>query len=156
MEKFRLSEVFMRKYKIDDFTEDHPSSNFPAHEELSSHSAAKVREILAKKLKIEPPPDLIDLVKTVHLRGVIIESLNADADGFDLSEAFAKADIAPPEMVLLNWYRFDEIDKMRFADLREYFWDIWYPAADDLDICAENLEWILSIVHDGVIKVVKF
>lgn len=54
--------------------------------------------------------------------------------------------------VFINWYRFDDIDKMSLKDLDQYFYDIWFPATDDIDIFDDTFKWIVSIFHDGIIS----
>jgi hypothetical protein len=66
-----------------------------------------------------------------------------------------KAGVTSSETIFLNWYRYDDVDEMRLADVTKFFEDIWYPSSDDLDIFDESLRWILSIRHDGEVKYVN-
>ena len=57
--------------------------------------------------------------------------------------------IKPNLQVYLNWYSFTDIDILNIIFLDKYFFDIWYPISDDIDIFDESLNWFLSIRHDG-------
>ena len=57
--------------------------------------------------------------------------------------------IVPSEKVLINWFRFDQIDKMKSDDVSQYFDDFWYPAADAIDIFDRSLTWIVSVGYSG-------
>lgn len=44
---------------------------------------------------------------------------------------------------------------MSINELDKYFYDIWFPIADDIDLFDKSLSWILSIRHDGCITYIK-
>ena len=37
-----------------------------------------------------------------------------------------------------------------------WFDDLWYPAADDLEIFDASCSWLVSVAHDGAVGVVRF
>ena len=52
-------------------------------------------------------------------------------------------------------YGFDDADEMHFGDLDKYFYDIWYPVTDDIDIFDDTFKWLLLIVHNGCLRMAK-
>ena len=94
----------------------------------------------------------MDLVRRIERAGSKIGEL----DEHDLSSSFkaalAKSKVHPAELIYINWYRFNAIDEMRFSDFVTYFDDVWYPAADDIDVFDSSCLWFLSISHNGVVR----
>ena len=37
----------------------------------------------------------------------------------------------------------------------KYFDDIWYPDSDDIDIFDQTLSWILTVLHNGDVKILQ-
>jgi hypothetical protein len=66
-----------------------------------------------------------------------------------------KLGVTSPKKVYLNWYRFDDIDQIDLADLDRYFFDIWYPDSDDLDVFDDSADWIVSIAHHGNVRLFR-
>jgi hypothetical protein len=60
-----------------------------------------------------------------------------------------KHGIVPRLDVFLDWHRFDDVDQLKLTDLTRWFDDIWYPLADDIDLCDESTDWIFSIRSEG-------
>lgn len=63
-----------------------------------------------------------------------------------------KLDLEYSDEVMVNWYQFDDVDKMKLDDIEKHFHDLWYPDVDDIDIIHPNFLWIVSIDHSGDIK----
>jgi hypothetical protein len=81
--------------------------------------------------------------------------INAFNDDFNLNILLPNVGILTQNNVYINWYQFDNIDKMHFGDLSNYFDDIWYPESDDIDIFDDTFLWVLSIYHYGGISTSK-
>ena len=41
------------------------------------------------------------------------------------------------------------IDEMKLDDLNKYFYDIWYPVVEDIEIFDRECNWMILISHDG-------
>lgn len=61
----------------------------------------------------------------------------------------------PGEKALVNWYRLDEIDEMNMSDFSRYFDDLWYPAADHIDVFDHTISWIVSIDYSGTLSLLR-
>jgi hypothetical protein len=97
--------------------------------------------------------DAEGVVRVILGRSRLLANVKADDDAFELTRVFESLSIQPKPRVFVNWYRFDQIDEMDFKELNVFFTDIWYPAADDIDIVDETLSWIVSIGHEGDVRV---
>lgn len=53
-----------------------------------------------------------------------------------------------PKSVLINFCRFDDIDEMKLDDLNKYFYDIWYPVAEDIEIFDRECSWMILISYE--------
>ncbi len=145
----------MDQIKIDDFKRDYPNEPFPSYKKLSKDETLEIRRALATKMGRAPSVDPLELVKTIALRSSEMPAINAEDEGLNLSSLLAQSAIKPSLRVLINWYRFDDIDQLAFDDLSKYLQDLWYPAADAIDIFDETLNWILSIDYSGAISLLK-
>ncbi len=38
---------------------------------------------------------------------------------------------------------------MKLDDLNKYFYDIWYPVVEDIEIFDRECNWMILISHDG-------
>lgn len=143
----------MEDFKIENFKNDNPSKDFPHFNTLDLEQAKEIYNKLSEKIGGALPPD--QLVKKINEKGAFVQDNNAEDDDFLLKTVFERIEIVPQDKVYLNWYRFDNIDIIRFNDLNRYFDDIWYPSSDDIDIFDETFLWIVSISHYGGVSVVE-
>lgn len=142
--------------KIENFIRQYPGKQFPAFRSLTVQDAEKIAQIIQNQLGMPPNSSPLDLVKELRDRSSVIPDANAESTRFDLKSTILRAGIAPNKIVFINWYRFDQIDEMNLSDLSTHFGDIWYPAADDIDIFDETLDWIISIGYSGEVLVMIF
>lgn len=147
--------LVMDTVKIDNFKRYYPMSDFPLYRTLSPQESERIRRSLGARLGIPDSTSPLDLVKYVSMKSTIIPNFDAEQEDFDLNTLLNSLGIERKENVLVNWYRYDRIDEMTFADLSKYFHDIWYPRADDIDIFDKSLDWILSVGYSGVVSVLR-
>lgn len=145
----------MDQIKIDNFNRENPDWDFPEYVKLGNKACGSIRSLLRKKLKLDSSSDKLALVNEVNLRGEIFSETKSDDENFNLKQTLNSLEVKLPERVLINWYRYDDINEIEFEDLVIYFDDIWYPAVDDIDIFDDTLKWILSISHSGEMKILR-
>jgi hypothetical protein len=144
----------MQQVKMDNFRPD-PGQAFPPFRALSRAECRVLRDRIASKVGVPATASEAELVRRIDdLAGQQIAPPAVDPE-FNLGRALMKAGVTSSETIFLNWYRYDDVDEMRLADVTKFFEDIWYPSSDDLDIFDESLRWILSIRHDGEVKYVN-
>jgi hypothetical protein len=93
------------------------------------------------------------ILDTLRATAAFVSGVDAE-DGFDLRDLISVVGIKAGADVLVNWYRFDQIDRIAFSDLSEHFDHIWYPSSDDIEIFDESLDWFVLVRHDGRVAVV--
>lgn len=145
----------MDKLKIDNFSKTYPGVDFPRYISLDAAEAKKFRFMIAEKLKLDNCPDSLALVKKVDSLGELWKGRSAEEKSFNISQILSASGLNKPEYVYVNWYRYDDIDKLRLNDFDRYFEDIWYPDVDDIDVFDDSVTWILSVAHSGCIKLLK-
>lgn len=145
----------MDEFKIEHFEAIHGNGSFPAHDHLDDSECRKIRLGLSKKLELESSDDNLELVAELVRSQSLRFEVNAASDRFYLEDALRSFNISAGEFVLVNWYRFDNIDRFRSADLFQHFHDIWYPSADDIDVFDLSLSWIVSVDHEGTVAGVE-
>jgi hypothetical protein len=124
---------------------------FPAVRTLSPAEASEVARRLRTLLNLRPDSSPLQLVCALDELEETITDVNAEDSNFALDTILWKS-VAPEAKVMINWYRFDEIDEVDFDDLVAFFNNFWYPGADDIDVFDASLSWIISVRHDGTIK----
>ena len=136
------------------FREDHPGSEFPSVQSLSESKRRQLNQELAVKLGLPGETEAIDVVKRLHESFETPSSYNATDQAFKLRSLVKDLDIETAENVYINWDQFDHVDKIRFADLADYFVYIWYSVSDDIEIFDDTLRWAIVIRHDGAVAFV--
>ena len=144
----------MEMFKIEHFKTEYPGIAFPEFHSLDETELLILQSHLFDKLDSKDK-DLLKLTKTFNSMASVISNINAKNEGFYLLSVLSTANIKPNEFIYLNWYRYDQVDKMRFFDLEKYFDNIWYPSSDDLDIFDDSYAWILSVRHDGALSLLE-
>ncbi len=145
----------MDQIKVDNFVKENPDGTFPKYVALDKESCAEIRLSLSERLEIDVSSGSMVLVNAIDRLGEICGRFNCDDDELDLKKTLSSLEIYWPEYVFINWYRYDDIDKVKFSDLANHFDDVWYPNVDDIDIFDETFTWVLSLTHYGVIKILR-
>jgi hypothetical protein len=138
------------------FAENYPGAAFPSFRSLSAAEMEPLRRRMAERVRLPADVDSLDLVRRVYDVETWFRDLDAQAESLRLDEAFRRANITPPAQVLVNWYRFENVDELAVADLIRYFHDIWFPGVDDIAIFDESCDWVLSVMHYGSVRAVHF
>ncbi len=92
-----------------------------------------------------------EFMEKLDTENVVADFNASNEEEFNLFELFKFLNIAPVN-VFINWDKFDNIDEISFNDLDQYFYNIWFHSADNIDIFDDTYRWIVSIRHDGVIS----
>ena len=145
----------MDQIKIDNFLKENPEKEFPNYEHLDNTKSADIRSRICEKLGVSSSADSLNLVQQIEKYGHVCVGVHCNENNFDLKKAFLSIEVECPKNVYISWYRFDDIDKLRFADLAEKFDDIWYESVDDLDIFDDSFSWIVSVTHYGQLKFIR-
>ena len=152
--QFPLMIDAMEQFKIQNFA-DNITESFPPFAALSPLECGNIRRQFRDALGLPSDSNPLVIVSELVKRQSICHDTDAADEGFDLRELFCAIGINPHKDVFVNWYRFDDIDRLQFADLSKYFSDIWYPVSDDIEVFDDSLVWVVSIRHDGCISCLK-
>jgi len=145
----------MQTFKIEHF-ERRYGVPFPQFRALSVEACKQVREKLGERVCMPSTTSPIDLVKALDGLQERLPNVTATDPSFDLAKVLPIQDAERGQSVLVNWYRFDEIDEIEAGVLTELFTDVWYPTADDIDIMDIDISWVVSVRYDGVVKRIRF
>jgi len=139
----------MEEGKIEAFKAKHPLQAFPWFRTLGRGDVRNVYSQLCRRVSLPEDADGLSLVRALEHTGEVLEQADLKCFPQDIEDALSRHKIGVTTNVCVNWYRFDEIDELRFDDFLRWFPDLWYTAAEDPDIFDETLEWLLSIRHYG-------
>jgi hypothetical protein len=143
----------MDSVKIENFKRENPGFAFPRFTSLTPNDCAQLRSGIAGRLGLTAQSEPLELLKTLRARATYFTGVNA-SHGFDLRNLISKLGYTPDAEVLVNWYRFDQIDRIAVSDLDKHFDDIWYPGSDDIEVFDESVDWLVLVRHDGVVSTV--
>jgi len=146
----------VKRFKIDNFIKTHPGEPFPWFRTLTDEECQELRERLAARLSLSRDVSRLDLVRAVHSTAVVIRNADAMVAGFDVAALMHTQGFNVREYVWINWYRFDKVDQMCLDKFSQHFDDIWYPGPDDIELFDNSLEWMIEIMHDGQISILRF
>lgn len=144
----------MQKFKICHFKTQWPDTPFPDFHSLGRDELLALQKRLFESFGVDEDRDFLGLVKKIDSEGLILDGVNAEDRNFSLLDLLSTQRIDCEKRVYINWYRFDEVDKMELVSLSRYFDDIWYPSSDDIEIFDDSFSWMLSIRHDGAVSIV--
>lgn len=145
----------MDMVRLVNFKSAHPNEHFPSFRELEAMHAKKIRDSLVLSFGVAQAENSLALVLELDSLAETLDGVDAESRTFDLQATLQNAGIRPQPHVLLTWDRFDKFDQMLTDDVVAVFSSIWYPSSDDLSICDDTAEWILSITHYGAVKVAR-
>ena len=131
----------MEQFKIDLFKNEY-NVDLPNFTNLTNKECGDLEKKIIDKYNLH---DITDIYKLFE-NGKPVYFIE---DIFNLLNTLELLNIKPNLQVYLNWYSFTDIDILNIIFLDKYFFDIWYPISDDIDIFDESLNWFLSIRHDG-------
>ena len=134
--------------KVQNFSRQYPSTEFPRFTSLAASECAQLRHAIATRLGLDVRSEPLVVLNTLCATAKSLTSVDAE-DGFNLRTLISGLGLKPRTEVLVNWYRFDKIDRIALSDLSTHFDDIWYPSSDDIEIFDESLDWFVLIRHDG-------
>jgi len=138
----------MEEFKIDLYQKEN-NKDFPTFKKLSEFECKDIRDKICKMLSIRSDVDKLDIVLKLSKEQILFADFNAKDPTFSILECMLKLNLNFDNNIYLNWFRFDDIDIFNVNDLNHNFDSIWFAGADDIDLFDENLEWILSVRHDG-------
>jgi hypothetical protein len=146
----------MDAFKIDLFKAERPGEKLPEFRRLGDREADRLRSILSKRAGLIGQMSLLELTKGLFSLSHEVGGIDATEEGFSLTDLMEKLGIEPRKDVYVNWYRYDRIDQIRFEELAKHFASIWYPGPDDIDIFDDSFRWIISVAHNGQVRLTRF
>ena len=137
----------MEKFKLDNFKTTYHKS-MPVEKSLSKNESEAISTSLFQKLNLKKT-DYFQEKESCNFN--IIGHLNAGTYYINWDEVFQKMKLSVPREIYINEHNFENLDIMLFDNFKKYFTDIWYPAADDIEIFDATLNWIIVIRHFGTV-----
>ena len=145
----------MEKIKLDNFFNEYAGRDFPEYESLSKNACSNIIQSILEKFTLTDVTDGLSMVKAIDTLGIPCEVASYVDETFNLNALLKACGIEAADFVYINWHRYDKIDRLTRNDLTRHFYDLWYPEVDDIDIFDDSINWILSIRHDGYIKMLR-
>jgi hypothetical protein len=149
----QITKEQMDAHKIASFRKANANTPFPEYVPLTEHEAGEVDRMVRRRLAVPTTMTPADLLMQIRARSTRLHGASAFSSNFDLAAVAAGLSPPAPAHVVINWYRFDEMDRMALRDLAAHLKDIWYPSVDDIEIIDPAGRWIISVDHEGRVYV---
>ena len=141
----------MEAFKLVNFKNEY-NTNMPIVRSIEGSECEAVCRSLFRNRHVNT---LEEFFKKEEQEFVLLDDINAEDDDLDWNKVFNSIGIPVPNEVFINFERFNSIDVFLFKDFCKYFDDIWYPAADDIEVFDASLNWIVSVKHYGAVHYAK-
>jgi hypothetical protein len=137
--------------KVQNFARENPGADFPPFAPLGPSECTQLRTAIATRLGLDAQSEPLVILNTLRANASSLAEVNAE-DEFDFRGVVSGLGIKARAEVLVNWHRFDNIDRVALLDLSKHFDYIWYPSSDDIESFDESLDWFVLICHDGEVS----
>lgn len=141
----------MEAFKLVNFKHEH-NTNMPIVRSIEGSECEAVCRSLFRNWHMNT---LEEFFEKEEQEFVLLDDINAEDEDFDWNKVFNSIGIPVPNEVFINFERFNNIDVFLFKDFCKYFDDIWYPAADDIEVFDSSFNWIVSVKHYGAVHYAK-
>ena len=141
----------MEAFKLVNFKHEH-NTNMPIVRSIEGSECEAVCRSLFRNWHVNT---LEEFFKKEEQEFVLLDDINAEDNDLDWNKVFNSIGIPVPNEVFINFERFNNIDVFLFKDFCKYFDDIWYPAADDIEVFDALFNWIVSVKHYGAVHYAK-
>jgi hypothetical protein len=142
----------MQPFKIENFLRENPGSRPPRFVPLTDSEASElVEKLLVSAGRPNGTPEAI--MRWLSERATPLEDVNLDKGKVALQDLFRKSAINPGPVLYVQWGPLRDIDRFQTDELGRYFYDVWYPSADDIEIFDDTLAWLMFVRHYGGVEV---
>lgn len=145
----------MQSFKRENFEKANPGTTLTGITEVTPERCEFIRSNLISRLRLHRSAGGRDIVEAIASRGRTVHGVNATNASFRLDQVFWQLNVHSAPQVYVNWHQFDEVDEMPLRLLCDHFTDIWYPSSDDIDIFDDSLAWVVSVYHDGEVRMLR-
>jgi hypothetical protein len=142
----------MQAFKIDNFLRDHPGALPPRFETLTDSEASELSQTLLLKTG-RPTAQPADVIRWFAERATPLGDIDLEKNQIALLELVERAEIMPGPALYVQWGLLRDIDRFQSDDLSAYFYDVWYPSADDIEVFDDTLAWMMFIRHYGGVEI---
>jgi len=143
----------MDAFKLENFVQENPGATPPRFAKLSAPESRELTERLLVNAG-QPKGTPQDILRKLSS---LAKSLDIDISEVETSllELFWKSGISPGASLYVQWGPFRDIDRFQTDELIRYFYDVWYPGADDIKIFDDSLAWAMFVRHYGGVEVLR-
>ncbi len=142
----------MQAFKNELFLRENPGIALPSYVALTDTEATEVIEKLLLRAG-RPSGTRQEIIQMLFEQSESIEGLNLKEVNAPLEEVFYKAGIVTGPSLYVEWGTLCDIDRFQTDDLKDHFYDVWYPSSDDIEIFDETLSWVMFVRHFGGVKI---
>lgn len=141
----------MENFKLENFRKEY-GVEMPIIRVMSFDECNVIQQAILQKFNIDK---LDDFFAKEEKNFIKVDNVSAEDEDFNWYKVFDYLDIPIPHEVYINFDKFDKIDVISFENFNKYFSDIWYPAADDIEMFDMTKSWIISVRHYGSLYYTK-
>jgi hypothetical protein len=139
----------MQDIKRKNMKEDY--SCIPDYETFSESEAKAIVKAIKSVYSISDTVDS-EVEEEILKKSVSVSLVN---DDFSLTILGENLGIEIGDSLFVSWNKFEEIDTIKTEEFEEYFFDLWYEGIDNIEIFDSTLEWIIFILRNGDIRLIR-
>lgn len=133
------------------FNERYPEKKFFDYEIHINENSRVIREQLIQNFGFRRDFNTLDFSKLMIEKGRMVVE-NFDETNFDISRFIPSQNC---ETIFCSYDNMETIYEIKLLDFVSFFSDIFFPAADDLDVFSFDLDWIIFLTHENECIVTK-
>ena len=142
----------MEAFKLVNFKHEH-NTNMPIVRSIEGSECEAVCRSLFRNWHVNT---LEEFFKKEEQEFVLLDDINAEDDDLDWNKVFNSIGYLFLTRFSSTFERFNNIDVFPIQKtFCKYFDDIWYPAADDIEVFDASFNWIVSVKHYGAVHYAK-
>lgn len=142
----------MDPFKINNFVREYPGTALPRCSAVGQDEVIYMASIL-RRADPCPGEPATGWLRRCYEASTIMPNVNLEEHEIPLATIFLALSVEPKNYVYLEWGALQNIDRFDLNDLEKYFYDIWYPGADDIELFDETFKWIIFIRHFGSVSI---
>jgi hypothetical protein len=142
----------MQSFKIENFVRENPGVSPPRFQSLTDSEASTLVERLLTSAG-QPKGTRREIMQCLSEQATPLTDVNLDEDEVALHELFSRTGIKFGPVVYVQWGPLREIDRFETEELARYFYDVWYPSADDIEMFDDTTAWVIFVRHYGGVEV---
>ena len=141
----------MHTFKLEHFYRAHPLTPSLEFSTLTNFEERLVVDALLLRAR-DANGSPAEIMLQLAAQAAALPGVNLEERPIGLRRVFEMCRLNPGPVIYVQWGSLCDIDRFDREDLEKYFYDIWYPGADDIELFDSTYEWLVFVAHFGAVS----